>query len=351
MNKGRILIIEDEAIVADDILYCLQEAGYEVPLVCASGEEALASLEKESVDLALVDILLAGSMDGIETAGQLRSNHQLPVVYLTSFTNESIIERAKSTTPTGYIVKPFKRRELLATVEMALYRGESTAEAPRASIAAMSEKWILSAWSKCLHQSLESAEKTAESLSGEALNSLLKRNQKTEMLAAHLQYFAGLSSTDNCVMDKVLSLVENLFQLYHPERKFVFILEQKVESIRCMPLLLLESLLSALDTLACIVPESDLLLRVAIPAETDSENSAENLLAEKQFCFQIRLKSSPGEIDKLLITKLESSAAFVQIRKTFEKTGGTMNSFSSELEGTVGIDFNLRTMQEPQSGT
>ena len=110
MNKGRILIIEDEAIVADDILFCLQEAGYVVPLVCSSGEEALASLEKESVDLALVDILLAGSMDGIETARQLRINYQLPVVYLTSFTNESIIERAKSTTPTGYIVKPFKRR-------------------------------------------------------------------------------------------------------------------------------------------------------------------------------------------------------------------------------------------------
>jgi DNA-binding response OmpR family regulator len=347
MNKGRILIIEDEAIVADDILYCLKEAGYEVPLVCASGEEALVSLEKESVDLALVDILLAGSMDGIETARKLRWNHQLPVIYLTSFTNESIIERAKSTTPTGYIVKPFKRRELLATVEMALYRGESTADAPSASIAAMSEKWILSAWSKCLHQSLESAEKTAESLSGEALKSLLKRNQKTEMLAAHLQYFAGLSSTDNCAMDKVLSLVENLFQLYHPERKFVFILEQEVESIRCMPLLLLESLLSALDTLACIVPESELLLRVVIPAENDSEN----FLTEKQFCFQIRLKSSAVKIDKKLLIKLESSSAYAQIRKTFDKTGGTMSCFSSESEGTMGINFDLRSMQEPQSGT
>ena len=123
MIKGRILIIEDEAIVADDILFCLREAGHEVPLVCASGEEALEALEKQSVDLVLVDILLAGEIDGIETARQLRKRFQLPVVYLTSFTNESIIERAKETTPSGYIVKPFKRRELLATVEMALYRG------------------------------------------------------------------------------------------------------------------------------------------------------------------------------------------------------------------------------------
>ena len=80
MIKGRILIIEDEAIVADDILFCLREAGHEVPLVCASGEEALEALEKQSVDLVLVDILLAGEIDGIETARQLRKRFQLPVV-------------------------------------------------------------------------------------------------------------------------------------------------------------------------------------------------------------------------------------------------------------------------------
>ena len=351
MNKGRILIIEDEAIVADDILYCLQEAGYEVPLVCASGEEALASLARESVDLALVDILLAGSLDGIETARQLRGNYQLPVIYLTSFTNESIIERAKSTTPTGYIVKPFKRRELLATVEMALYRSESAADTLSASIPAMSEKWILSAWSKCLHQSLLSAEKIAEFLSGEALNNFRKRNQNTEILSTNLQYLVSSSATDNCAMDKVLSLVENLFQIYHPELKFEFFLEPEVDSIRCMPLLLLESLLSALDTLVRIVPETDLLLRVGLVAETESENSVENLVAEKQYCFQISLKCSPGEHDKMLMTKLESSPAFAQIKQSFEKTVGTMNSFSIELEGIIGINFILPSKLEPQSGT
>ena len=351
MNKGRILIIEDEAIVADDILFCLQEAGYEVPFVCASGEEALESLVKASVDLALVDILLAGSMDGIETARQLRKNHQLPVVYLTSFTNESIIERAKSTTPTGYIVKPFKRRELLATVEMALYRDESTANSLNSLIPAMSEKWILSAWSKCLNQLLVSAEKTAVSLSGEALNNLLKQNQKTEILSTHLQYFADLSSPDNCVMDRVLALLGNMFQIYHPERKFEFILKEKADFICCRPLLLLESLLSALDTLASIVPETDLLLRVFLLAETDLENFVENLVTEKQYCFQISLKSSHGEIDKMLMTEFESSSAFVQISKNFEKTGGSMICFYSDQEGIMGINCNLRSMQEPQSGT
>ena len=339
MNKGRILIIEDEAIVADDIFYCLQEAGYEVPLICSSGEEALAALVKEPVDLALVDILLSGSMDGIETAKQLRWNHQIPVIYLTSFTNESMIERAKLTTPTGYIVKPFKRRELLATVEMALYRRESASDDLNASIPAMSEKWILSAWSKHLHQSLLSAEKTEKLLSGEELNSFLKRKNNTEILSSNLQYFVNLSSTDNYVMDKVLSLVENLFQIYHPERKCEFILEPEVNSIFCMPLLLIESLLTALDTLARILPESDLLLWAGLVIETKSENSVENLVDKKRYCFKISLKSSTDTIDKLLMTKLESSHDFVRIRQIFDKTGGTMSVFYSELEGTMGVKY------------
>ena len=68
MSRGRILVIEDEAIVADDIVYCLEEAGYEVPAVCSAGENALEFLDTNTADLALVDILLDGEMDGIETA-------------------------------------------------------------------------------------------------------------------------------------------------------------------------------------------------------------------------------------------------------------------------------------------
>jgi len=99
------------------------------------------------------------------------------------------------------------------------------------------------------------------------------------------------------------------------------------------------------------VPETDLLLRVFLLAETDLENFAENLVTEKQYCFQISLKSSHGEIDKMLMTEFESSSAFVQIRKNFEKTGGSMICFYSDQEGIMGINCNLRSMQEPQSGT
>ncbi|MDP7045813.1 MAG: hypothetical protein QGF14_01650, partial [SAR324 cluster bacterium] len=72
---------------------------------------------------------------------------------------------------------------------------------------------------------------------------------------------------------------------------------------------------------------------------------------KKQYCFQIRLKSSHGEIDEMLMTEFESSSAFVQISKTFEKTGGSMTCFYSDQEGIMGINCNLLSMQEPQSGT
>lgn len=201
MVKGRILIIEDEAIVADDILFCLREAGHEVPLVCSSGEEALKALEKQLVDLVLVDILLAGEMDGIETALQLRKRFQLPVVYLTSFTNESIIERAKETTPSGYIVKPFKRRELLATVEMALYSGQIPPDSQYTAATLSGVNWMLNTLSKWLKDTLDLTENVEEALSGEIQKEFRKWRQQSRVLSDDLQYFTGLSQTDECSLD------------------------------------------------------------------------------------------------------------------------------------------------------
>ena len=125
MNEAKIMILEDEAIVADDILHCLEQTGYLVPAICSSGEQLISRLEKETADLVLVDVMLAGKMDGIDTARIIRERFKIPVVYLTSFTNQTMLERARETFPSGYIVKPFKKRELLATVEMALYPSRS----------------------------------------------------------------------------------------------------------------------------------------------------------------------------------------------------------------------------------
>ncbi len=122
MPETKILIVEDEAIVAEDIHNSLQNLGYTMSAVVSSGEEAITKIEEDKPDLVLMDIVLKGDMDGIEAAGQIHSRFNIPVVYLTAFTDKKTIERAKLTEPFGYIVKPFEDRELHSTVEMAFYK-------------------------------------------------------------------------------------------------------------------------------------------------------------------------------------------------------------------------------------
>ena len=122
MPEIKILIVEDEAIVAEDIRNSLQSLGYIIVAVVSSGEEAVAKIEEDRPALVLMDIVLKGDMDGIEAASQIHSRFNIPVIYLTAFTDEKTIERAKLTEPFGYIVKPFEDRELHSTIEMALYK-------------------------------------------------------------------------------------------------------------------------------------------------------------------------------------------------------------------------------------
>ena len=122
MRKANILIVEDEGIVAGDIRKALQSLGYTVSAAVSSGEEALEKIEENRPDLVLMDIILQGEMDGIETANQIRIRFNIPVVYLTAYTDEKMLERAKVTEPYGYIVKPFDEKELQSTIEMALQK-------------------------------------------------------------------------------------------------------------------------------------------------------------------------------------------------------------------------------------
>ncbi|MCK5231069.1 MAG: response regulator [Desulfobulbaceae bacterium] len=122
MTEMRILVVEDEGIIAADIQSSLKNLGYHVSGVASSGEEAIRKAEEDRPDLVLMDIVIKGEMDGIETAGQLRSRFNIPVIYLTAYTDKETLERAKVTEPYGYIVKPFEDRELHTAVEMALYK-------------------------------------------------------------------------------------------------------------------------------------------------------------------------------------------------------------------------------------
>ena len=118
----QILVVEDEKIVAKDIQNRLRNFGYAVPAIASSGEEAIKKAAEVQPDLVLMDIMLNKSMDGVETAKQIRERFNIPVVYLTAYADDSTLQRAKITEPFGYILKPFEERELYTTIEMALYK-------------------------------------------------------------------------------------------------------------------------------------------------------------------------------------------------------------------------------------
>ena len=125
MSEKRILVVEDEGIIALDIRNTLKRLGYDVPAAVFSGEEAIKKAEQVKPDLILMDIVLKSKTDGIEAAKQIRSRFNIPVVYLTAHTDDEMTERAKTTEPFGYIVKPFKDRELKTVIEIALYKAKT----------------------------------------------------------------------------------------------------------------------------------------------------------------------------------------------------------------------------------
>jgi PAS domain S-box-containing protein len=122
MGRARILIVEDEAIVAMDLQGRLAALGYEVAAVTSTGEEAVLRAHETRPDLALMDIRLAGELDGIAAAEQVRDRLGIPVVFLTAYADDDTLARAKVADPFGYLLKPFQDRDLRTTIEMALYK-------------------------------------------------------------------------------------------------------------------------------------------------------------------------------------------------------------------------------------
>jgi len=125
--RHRVLVVEDEAIVARDIVLQLEELGYVCAGIASSAAQALALVQEQSPDLVLMDIQLGGPSDGITAAGQIRSQYGLPVVFITAYSADDILARAKLTEPYGYILKPFTDRELRVTLTMALYKHQAEA--------------------------------------------------------------------------------------------------------------------------------------------------------------------------------------------------------------------------------
>ncbi|MDX1913035.1 MAG: response regulator [Saprospiraceae bacterium] len=122
MKKIRVLVVEDEPIIAADLEDRLAEMGFEVVAQCSSGEEVLQVLDKETVDLVLMDVQLDGELDGIETAQKMKDKHTVPLIYLTSNADEATFSKALATAPAAFLSKPFRGKDLRHAIELAIAR-------------------------------------------------------------------------------------------------------------------------------------------------------------------------------------------------------------------------------------
>ncbi len=130
MAHARILVVEDEAITAMHIRRALQDWGYVVLGVLDTAEEAVTKAAELNPDLMLMDITLKGRMDGVEAVGIINSRLDIPVIYLTAHADERTVERAKTTKPFGYLVKPIDVKVLRPSIEMALYKHQNEGATP-----------------------------------------------------------------------------------------------------------------------------------------------------------------------------------------------------------------------------
>ena len=120
MGLVKILIVEDEAIIAEDLRISLEDLGYEVTGVCDTYEDAMAAIEKDQPDLIMLDIIINGPRDGISLAADIGIKYDIPFIFLTSHADQATVKRAKSVKPAGYLLKPYEQDDLYTAIEIGL---------------------------------------------------------------------------------------------------------------------------------------------------------------------------------------------------------------------------------------
>lgn len=119
MSKIRVLVVEDSALIAEDIAYKLGKHHFEVIQICDKGEDALEFMKKNEPDLVLLDIKLAGALDGISTGYIIQETYSVPIIYLSDLADADTLHRAKQTRPSNYITKPFNEADLVRSIDLA----------------------------------------------------------------------------------------------------------------------------------------------------------------------------------------------------------------------------------------
>ncbi|MBI4783964.1 MAG: response regulator [Oscillatoriophycideae cyanobacterium NC_groundwater_1537_Pr4_S-0.65um_50_18] len=144
MKTVRVVIVEDEILIAREIEGCLNELGYNVVGIAADADAALQQIAETQPDLALIDIVIQGEQDGIALAKQVRDRYQIPVIYLTAYVDNHTLSRAKLTHPFGYVLKPFSKNDLHVAIEIALAHHQIETE-EKAALFASLERYIKAA--------------------------------------------------------------------------------------------------------------------------------------------------------------------------------------------------------------
>src|SRR5688572_7698853 len=209
MPNPRIMVVEDERIVGLHLELMLKSFGYDVVANVANGEQALQTIEATLPDLVLMDINIEGEIDGIDTAARIPTSHQIPVVYLTSYSDESTLERARATKPYGYLLKPFSERELHASIQMVLERRR--ADNKLREDAARLEDLVSARTAALVLANQELERETQERLNAERA---LHHSQKMEALG-HLT--GGIAHDFNNLMQIVIGNLDRLLRELPPD--------------------------------------------------------------------------------------------------------------------------------------
>lgn len=127
MSSASVLVVEDSEELSTFISELLTASGYKVLPIISSGEDAIRAAGTSKPDIVLIDVSIGGILDGIESGGRIAEDLGIPVIFLSGYTDEKALERAKTKKPSGYLVKPFNRAELKASIEIALYKHRADA--------------------------------------------------------------------------------------------------------------------------------------------------------------------------------------------------------------------------------
>lgn len=118
----RVMVVDDEATITTQLEERLTLMGYEVTGSASSGQEAVEMARRTRPDIVLMDIVMPGSLDGIDAAEIIKAELDIPAIFLTAYASQKFVDKAKDVEPFGYIVKPFQEREIKATIEVALHK-------------------------------------------------------------------------------------------------------------------------------------------------------------------------------------------------------------------------------------